>query len=127
MSSIALSAYGLNDLVLFLIAGGVILLVFIVAIFIWSSGSLGTLLNGVDKSTKQKAVYDNIPKLREIAKLYPNEKIGIETRKFLKEWDKEIKPNLKHMNHDRRRKVLKGIYQSTITPILKAHKQITES
>jgi len=126
MSGTVLSAYGLDDFVLLLIVGGVLLFIIMVTIFIWSSGSLGTFLNGVDKSMKQKAVYDKLPELREIARLYPDEKIGIETQKFLERWDKEIEPSLKHMSHDRRKKVLRGIYQTTITPILKAYEEILE-
>lgn len=127
MFSNILSAYGLNDLVVFLIVGGVILLIIIATIFIWSSGSLGTFLNGVDKTMHQKMVYDSIPELREIARLYPNEKVGIEALKFLEKWDNEIEPDLKHLNYDKRRKVMRGLYRGTIYPILKVYEEISES
>jgi hypothetical protein len=127
MSDTVLSAYGLSDLVLILIVGGMVLLIVVVAFFLSSSGSFGKFLNGIDKTMHEKLVYDNIPKLREIAKLCPDEKISTGAQKVLQKWDDEIEPSLKHMSSDRRKKVLRSLYRGNMDPVLQKYKQIYES
>jgi hypothetical protein len=126
MSSIALSAVGISELSLILIIGGVFLIIILIAILIWSSGSLDIFLNGVDKKTYEQLAYDSIPKLRKIANLYPSEKVGIQARKFLKVWDSEIEPSLERLDRDKKRKKLRTFYLSDICPILEVYKQMIE-
>jgi hypothetical protein len=125
MLGTAISAIGLNELFPILIVGGIILVCILVAILFWSSGSLGNILNGVDKKTYEQSAYDGISELRRIARLYPSKKIGIQASKFLENWDNEIEPSLERLDRDKKRKKLRMLYQSNIHPILKAYEQIT--
>ena len=127
MSNAMLSAYGLNDLFTIIIIGFVLLVIFVATFFFASSGSLGNFLNGVDKTMHEKLVYDNIPKLREIARLCPDEKISTMAQKLIKKWDDEIEPSLKHMSHDKRKDVLRRLYRTNMLPVLEKYKQIYES
>ena len=126
MSSITLSAVGTDELFGILVIGGAILIAVIIAIWFWSSGSLGNILNGVDKKTYEQLAYDSIPKLREIASLYPSNNVGIQARKFLEEWDSEIEPSLERLDRDKKRKKLRRLYQSNIHLILEAYEQMTK-
>ncbi len=127
MFSITLSTIGINEILPFLIIALVALLIVIVASLFWISGSLGALLNGVDKKTYEQSAYNSISKLREIASLYPSNNIGIEARNFLKRWDNNIEPNLERLDRSRRRKKLRILYKSTIHPILEAYEQMAKS
>ena len=125
MSSTVISAVGISELSLILVIGGVFLIIILVAILIWSSGSLDIFLNDVDKKTYEQLTYDSIPKLREIANLYPNKLVGIQARKFLERWDIIIEPSLERLDRRKARKKLRIVYQSNICPILEAHKHMT--
>ncbi len=127
MFNITLSTAGINETIPLLIAVIVTLFIIIAAIFLWLSGSLDALLNGVDKKAYEQSTYNSISKLREIASLYPSENIGIEARNFLKRWDNEIEPGLKRLDRSRRRKKLRSLYKSTVRPILEAHEQMAKS
>lgn len=127
MSNAMLSAYGLNDLFVIVVIGFILLFIFVAAFFFADSGSLGNILNGVDKALHEKLVYENIPKLREIARLCPDEKISTMAQKLVEEWDKEIQPSLKHMSHDERKKALRRLYKSSMIPVLEKYKQTYES
>lgn len=127
MLSTAISAIGLNELFPILVVGGVILICILIAILFWSSGTLDNILNGVDKKTYEKLVYDSIPKLRNIARRYPNEKVGTQAHKFLEEWDNVIEPGLERLDRDKKRKTLRTIYLSDIYPISEFYDQMTKS
>ena len=126
MSDATLANLGISDLFLLLIVGGIILLIVIAAFFLWISKSLGTFLNGVDKKSHKQAVYQSIPELREIVRLYPDEKVGIEAGKILNQWDNEIKPSLKTMRQGEKERKLTSLYRGSIYPILQAYKQIVK-
>jgi hypothetical protein len=111
----------------FLLAAGIVLfLFFAIVYYLWIFGGLGKLLRGIDKKAKEKEAYKSIPELREIVHLYPKEKISIEAKKLLEEWDNVIKPSLKTMKQGERRKELASLYQGDIYPILKARKDIKD-
>lgn len=126
MSGTTLSAVGINELGMILIVGGVFLVIVVIAILIWVSGSFDAFMNGVDKKTYEQSAYDSISELRKIARLYPSKKIGIQASKFLENWDNEIEPNLERLDLDKKRKKLRMLYQSNIHPILKAYKRMTK-
>ena len=72
-------------------------------------------------------MYDSIPKLRNIARRYPNEKVGTQAHKFLEEWDNVIEPGLERLDRDKKRKTLRTIYLSDIYPISEFYDQMTKS
>ena len=126
MSSVILSVTESGDIYFLLIAIGIIVFMLFGALMLAIFGFLPKTLNGIDKNMSEKSVYDSIPQIREIAKLYPDEKIGKVSNEFLEKWDKEIKPALKQMDHSKRMTKLRSVYKGII-PILEAIEQITES
>ena len=127
MSGTTLSILGLSDVYLLLVFIFVVLFVIVFPFFIWRSGFLGAFLNNLDRKRKAQAVHKNIPELKKIVLMYPAEKVGIEAKKLLEEWNKVIKPSLKTMKQEEREKKLARLYQTRIYPILEAYKQIVES
>jgi hypothetical protein len=127
MSGTILSTVGISDLGMVLIIGVLFLIIVLATILIGASGKFSTIMNGVDNKMYEQLTYDSIPKLREIANLYPSKKVGIQARKFLEKWDIVIEPSLKRLSRSRKRKTLRTIYLSDICPILEVYKQMIES
>lgn len=127
MSGTTLSILGLSDMYLLLVFIFIVLFIIVLPFFIWRSGFLGIFLNNLDRKRKAQAVHKNIPELKKIVLVYPAEKVGIEAKKLLEEWNKVIKPSLKTMKQEEREKKLARLYQTRIYPILEAYKQIVES
>ncbi len=75
----------------------------------------------------EKEVYDSIPKLREIARLSPDEDVCKVALKFLERWDKVIEPSLENMKHDKRERKLISLYRVEIIPVLQKYEEITKT
>lgn len=127
MFGTTISAVGISDLGMVLIAGTLFLVMVLVTIVIGLSGRFSALMNGIDKKTYEQLTYDSIPKLREIVSLYPNKSVGIQARKFLEKWDIVIEPSLKRLSRGKKRETLRTVFRSDIHPILEFYKQMLES